>query len=212
MLLNSSQIDGREPDAPMPQHDAPLTARGKPDHENDRTAYRFQSCATRSDIPFETANALLTAHGELMMGRLVGAGGPRVDHMLHIRGFWDHLDEFLPPNGRFYLVWNQHDQLVATGVLRKVSDDIGELKHLHVRPAARRSGLGRALVQRRIDDARKMGLSTVLADTFAANTEMPALYDRLGFSRVGPLAASGALAISPELVDHMLFFRLDLAP
>jgi hypothetical protein len=39
---------------------------------------------------------------------------------------------------------------------------------------------------------------------------MPALYDRLGFSRVEPFSVGGTAAISPELVQHMLFFRMSL--
>ena len=76
-----------------------------------------------------------------------------------------------------------------------------------VRPEARGMGLGRRLAERRIADARAMGLKVLLADTFAANPEMPALYDALGFARAEPNGASGTMQISPELLDNLLFFR-----
>jgi ribosomal protein S18 acetylase RimI-like enzyme len=84
------------------------------------------------------------------------------------------------------------------------------MKHLYVRPAARGMGLGRRLIDARIADARAMGMTTLLADTFAANPEMPALYDRIGFERTGPSGLSGTAAISPALTERMLFFRMVL--
>jgi len=172
--------------------------------------FKFESYKSFEAIPFEAANKLLLEHGELMHSRMVAEGGPPFDIMLHINGFWDNIEQVLPPNGRYYLVWDEANELVATGALRKLSDKVGELKHMHVRATARRSGLGRALVDRRVSDAREMGLETLIADTFAANTEMPALYDRYGFARTKPLEISGTANISPELVNHMLFFRMDL--
>jgi GNAT superfamily N-acetyltransferase len=171
---------------------------------------RLERYTARADVPFDVANALLIEHGRLMRDRMVAGGGPDFDIMLHINGFWEKFDQVLPPNGSYYLAWSAKGALVGTGALRTVSPGVGEMKHLYVRPEARGMGLGRALVEVRIADARAMGIKTLLADTFAANPEMPALYDRLGFSRVEPFSVGGTAAISPELVQHMLFFRMSL--
>jgi GNAT superfamily N-acetyltransferase len=171
---------------------------------------RLERYNSRADVPFEAANALLIEHGRLMRDRMVAGGGPDFDIMLHINGFWEKFDQVLPPSGSYYLAWSAKGALVGTGALRTVSPGVGEMKHLYVRPEARGMGLGRALVEVRIADARAMGVKTLLADTFAANPEMPALYDRLGFSRVEPFSVGGTAAISPELVQHMLFFRMSL--
>jgi len=136
---------------------------------------------------------------------MVAGGGPYFDIMLHIEGFWAKFDQVLPPRGSFYLAWGPSGALLGTGALRTVSPGVGEMKHLFVRPEARGTGLGRALVEARIADARAMGITTLLADTFAANSEMPALYDKMGFERVAPFEISGTAGISPELVDYMLF-------
>jgi GNAT superfamily N-acetyltransferase len=171
---------------------------------------RLERYSSRADVPFEAANALLIEHVQLMRDRMVAGGGPYFDIMLHIDGFWEKFDQVLPPSGSYYLAWSAKGALVGTGALRTVSPGVGEMKHLFVRPEARGTGLGRALVEARIADARAMGIKTLLADTFAANTEMPALYDRLGFSRVDPFSVGGTAAVSPELVEHMLFFRMSL--
>lgn len=172
--------------------------------------FRLERYSARADVPFDAANRLLTEHGRLMRDRMVEGGGPHFDIMLHINGFWEKFDQVLPPRGSYYLAWSAKGALVGTGALRTVSPGVGEMKHLYVRPEARGAGLGRALVEARIADARAMGIKTLLADTFAANPEMPALYDRLGFSRAEPFNVGGTAAISPELVQHMLFFRMSL--
>ena len=55
-----------------------------------------------------------------------------------------------------------------------------------------------------------MGIKLLVADTFAANHEQPALYDKVGFERVGPTEMSATGQISPELAPFMLFFRMTL--
>lgn len=172
--------------------------------------YTLTSYDRIQDVPFKQAYALLVEHGKLMHSRMVEGGGPDFDFMLHVDAFWEKIDTVLPPNGRYYLAWTSDGQLVGTGALRKVSDEMAEFKHLYVRSQARGAGVGRALVKRRMEDARSMGLRTIVADTFAANVEMPALYDRMGFQRVAPSELSATAGVSPELVDHMLFFRLDI--
>lgn len=168
---------------------------------------RLERYTSRADVPFEAANGILVEHVRLMHDRMVASGGPDFDPMLHVNGFWQKFSQVLPPVGSYYLAWSTTGTVVGTGALRTVSPGVGEMKHLFVRPEARGLGLGRALVEARIADARAMGIKTLLADTFAANPEMPALYDNLGFVRVEPFNVGGTAAISPELVKFMLFFR-----
>lgn len=165
---------------------------------------------SRADVPFEAARDLLVEHVRRMRRRMVECGGPDFDIMLHVDGFWNKFDQVQHPVGSYYLAWSAGNKLLGTGALRTISPGVGEMKHLYVRPEARGLGLGRALVEARLADARAMGLKTILADTFAANPEMPALYEKLGFTRVKPYDVGGTAGISPELVEHMLFFRLAL--
>jgi ribosomal protein S18 acetylase RimI-like enzyme len=56
------------------------------------------------------------------------------------------------------------------------------LEDLYVAPAARRLGLGRALVQRALDRARERGCHRVELDTNEDNHDAIGLYRSLGFS------------------------------
>ena len=162
-------------------------------------------------FPQAEAETLLVEYAQMIHGRVTGAGGPDFDWRPHVAGFFAGLDGVLPPNGSYLLVRDATGRPVGTGALRRVSDDTGEMKHLYVRPEARRTGLGRALVLARMAEARAMGLRWLIADTFKVNPELPSLYDQLGFAVVAPSADSKSIAISPEIRDWMHFYRYDLA-
>jgi putative acetyltransferase len=79
-------------------------------------------------------------------------------------------------------------RLVGVGVLRELSTTHGELKSMHTVAEARRRGVGRAIVVRLIDEARRRGyrrlsLETGTGDEFAAAR---ALYGATGFESSGP--------------------------
>ncbi len=58
------------------------------------------------------------------------------------------------------------------------------MKRLYVLPDCQGHGLGRRLIEARIDGARAMGLSDLYADTVIGNDDMLRLYDRLGFRHI----------------------------
>lgn len=70
--------------------------------------------------------------------------------------------------------------------LRRVDDDTCELKRLYVRPAARGTGLGRALVEAALARARELGYRRVLLDTTPGMEAAHELYRRLGFRETDP--------------------------
>ena len=172
--------------------------------------FRLRRFHRVEDVPMEPARALLVDHGKAMHARMVGSGGPDFDIYEHIDAFWAGFDAYLPPKGSYYLAHNAQNEVVGTGALKRISDTTAEMKHLYVHPEMRRSGLGQALVEARIADARQMGIKELVADTFAANHEQPALYDKIGFQRVAPSKMSATGQISPELEPFMLFFRMEL--
>jgi ribosomal protein S18 acetylase RimI-like enzyme len=55
-----------------------------------------------------------------------------------------------------------------------------------VRPAFRRFGLGRLLAQRLLDEARRVGYSSMLLDTLDDMEAARGLYATLGFSSTEP--------------------------
>jgi GNAT superfamily N-acetyltransferase len=103
----------------------------------------------------------------------------------------DHegMHETLPvlrgPRGRLYLVRHEGAP-VATGVLKPLDDDTGEIKRLYVRPAARGRGIARAIIERLLADARTIGYARVRLDTLVFMTEALALYRSLGFREIEP--------------------------
>jgi ribosomal protein S18 acetylase RimI-like enzyme len=63
------------------------------------------------------------------------------------------------------------------------------MKRFYLRPEARGSGLGRALVEAIVRIARERGYREMRLDTLASMTGPIALYERMGFARVEPYYA-----------------------
>ena len=80
--------------------------------------------------------------------------------------------------------------LAACGGIRALADadyaNACEMKRLYVRPAFRRFGLGRALAQALLDEARRAGYSVMLLDTLDEMESARELYATLGFEEIPP--------------------------
>ena len=74
----------------------------------------------------------------------------------------------------------------ACAALRPLGGHHGEMKRLYVRPQFRGMGLGRALAEIVIDEARSMGYASVKLDTLPQMREAQSLYAGLGFRDVAP--------------------------
>jgi putative acetyltransferase len=77
-----------------------------------------------------------------------------------------------------------------------------EMKRLYVRPAFRRFGLGRALAQSLLDEARRAGYSVMLLDTLDDMEAARGLYATLGFEEIPPYyfnPVAGAHYLKAEL-------------
>lgn len=71
---------------------------------------------------------------------------------------------------------------------RKVTSEICEMKRLYVRPHARGSGLGHALVERLITEARIVGYCEMRLDVQEKSVSARKLYESFGFVAAEPIS------------------------
>lgn len=107
-------------------------------------------------------------------------------------GTFDDELESLPglyarPGGLIVLGFERRKP-AACACLRPLTKRDCEMKRLYVRPEARGSGIGQALVRRLLREARNMGYSTLKLDTLASMEAAIRLYARMGFKQIPPYA------------------------
>lgn len=93
---------------------------------------------------------------------------------------------YAPPKGALLLARVDGEAAGCAG-LHELEDGIAEMKRLFVRPRYRDLGLGRALAQRILDEARAIGYRRLRLDTIQGTMD-PAirLYRRMGFVPIEP--------------------------
>lgn len=99
------------------------------------------------------------------------------------------------PEIRFFTAWGG-DQVLATGALKRMAPDHGEVKSMHTAEAARRRGVGRAMLRRLVDEARAAGMTRVSLETGTSAYFQPAvaMYLAEGFTPCGPFGDYAASA------------------
>lgn len=91
------------------------------------------------------------------------------------------------PDGYLVILLAEVDGATAgTVALRRLDDDVCELKRLYCRPAFRGRGLGRALAERLFAEARALGFARVRLDTLDRLPDAVGLYQALGFRPIAP--------------------------
>ncbi|MES2253872.1 MAG: GNAT family N-acetyltransferase [Pseudomonadota bacterium] len=93
--------------------------------------------------------------------------------------------KYAPPKGELLLARSPDGAALGCVGLRPLpSDGDCEMKRLYVTPEGRGLGLGKALAERVIDEARRIGYRRMLLDTLPSLATAVALYDRMGFVRI----------------------------
>ena len=97
--------------------------------------------------------------------------------------------EYEPPAGHLLLAFVD-GELAGCGAMRPLADadyaNACEMKRLYVRPGYRRFGLGRAMAEALLDEARGAGYSAMLLDTLDDMETARELYASLGFQEIPP--------------------------
>ena len=99
------------------------------------------------------------------------------------------MDGLLEPTVTFFSV-RRDGELVGIGALKQLDDGHGELKSMHVRQDLRRVGVGRALVEHLLVEARARGYTRVSLETGTgpAFRAGQVLYSACGFTVCPPFA------------------------
>ena len=104
-------------------------------------AITLASCnerSARADI-----DPMLTGFYEELSPKLVSKGSSAVDIPFWVEYFWHHADQYLPPDGRIWIVRDDTGQAVGWGTLRRIRPDAGEMNRLCGRAEARGQGTAR---------------------------------------------------------------------
>lgn len=93
------------------------------------------------------------------------------------------VDEVSPPNGLF-LVARLDGRAVGCGCLKRTAPGTVDIKRMWLSPDVRGRGLGRAVLERLVSEARRLGFRQVRLETNKALTEAISLYRSAGFVEV----------------------------
>jgi putative acetyltransferase len=128
------------------------------------------------DLSGELTRALIARH----LGGMLATSPPGSVHALDIYGLRG-------PDVTFWSVWVE-EEIAGCGVLKRLDSDHGELKSMRVADGFLRRGIGRALLEHLISEARARGLKRLWLETGSSEPFVPALrlYESAGFVRCGP--------------------------
>jgi len=115
----------------------------------------------------------------------------------HLAGMHEHsppesvhaydIDKLREPDVTFWSAWIG-DELVGCGALKVLDERRGELKSMRVADAYLGRGIGRAILDHLMAEARSRGMQSLWLETGSAPAFLPALrlYESAGFTRCGP--------------------------
>jgi GNAT superfamily N-acetyltransferase len=128
------------------------------------------------------------AIGEITVAAYVDGG-----YVPHGHGYVDELADTMAraTGAQIWVAVGDDDELLGSitwcpvgSTWREIArDDEGEFRMLAVAAGSRRGGVGRALIQACLDEARGTGLAGVAISTMAEMSDAQRVYERLGFRR-----------------------------
>lgn len=113
------------------------------------------------------------------------------------------LEVFSPPRGRILLAV-QGSEAAGVACMRGIGEGIGEIKRMYVRPTFRRRGIGHALLDGLIGEARNAGYHRLRLDSGRFMKEAHSLYRSVGFQEIDPYPES---ELPEEFHPFMVFME-----
>jgi GNAT superfamily N-acetyltransferase len=116
------------------------------------------------------------------------------------------LEIYFPPYGRLLLA-SDGPEAAGLACIKRIREDIGEIKRMYVRPSFRGRGLGRKLLEGLIREARTIGYTRIRLDSTRFMKEAHALYRSAGFEEIDEYPES---EIPEEFRAHWIFMEKHL--
>jgi putative acetyltransferase len=97
------------------------------------------------------------------------------------------VEKLRAPDVTFWSVWIG-EEIVGCGALKVLDPKRGELKSMRVADEFRGQGIGRAILEHLMTEARKREMESLWLETGSSSPFIPALrlYESAGFNRCGP--------------------------
>lgn len=112
--------------------------------------------------------------------------------------------KYAPPEGALFLA-TLDGEPAGCVALRGIDDTTCEMKRMFVHPHLQGAGIGRALANAVLDEARRLGYRSMVLDTSIRQAEAQALYRKLGFQPTEPY-----YEMPDDVRDWLVFMRLEL--
>ena len=116
------------------------------------------------------------------------------------------LEIFFPPHGRLLLA-TKASQAAGIACMKRIREDVSEIKRMYVRPEFRGEGVGRALLEALLAEAQQIGYPTVRLDSARFMKAAHSLDRSTGFQEIEPYPES---EIPPQFRSHWVFMEKHL--
>ena len=113
---------------------------------------------------------------------------------------------FSPPHGRLMLA-KETDQAIGVACMKKIREDICEIKRIYVRPGYRGKKIGQKLLDQLIQSAREIGCSKILLDSARFMKGAHSLYRSAGFKEIEIYSET---EMTDDFQKHMVYMELKL--